>query len=118
MAGVSLSDALKPNGIGTEFEGGVYVNDLPAGAILEIETERHRYTIVNHIGGHALISGHPTFCPEPIPVRIEGSTWGGSMVKLGFIGLGMHLTFRHPTYHTITTSRIVEIRATSQTSNS
>jgi len=27
----------------------------------------------------------------------------------GFIGRGMHLIFEHPVYHTITTSRILEI---------
>ncbi len=71
-------------------------------------TQHHWYTIVNRSGGEALISGHPNYCPEPVPVRIEGSTWMGSMLKLRFIGRGMHLEFRHPTYHTITTSRVVE----------
>lgn len=46
-----------------------------------------------------------------MPVRIAGSIWGGSMLKLRFIGRGMRLEFCHPTYHTITTSRIVDIRA-------
>jgi hypothetical protein len=68
------------------------------------------YTIVNRSGGEALISGHPSYCSEPVPVRIAGSTWGGSMLKLRFIGRGMHVEFYHPTYHTITTSRIVDIR--------
>src|SRR6266568_7307209 len=80
------------------------------GAVLEIETQHHWYTIVNGSGGHALISGHPNYCPEPVPVRIAGSTWGGSMLKLRYIGRGMHLEFCHPTNHTITTSRVVDIR--------
>jgi len=78
--------------------------------MLEVETHHHRYTIVSRADGQALISGHPKFCPEPVPVRIAGSTWGGSMLKLRFIGRGMHLEFRHPTHHTITTSRVVNIR--------
>jgi hypothetical protein len=41
---------------------------------------------------------------------VEGSNWGGSMLKVSFIGRGMCLEFRHPHYQTITTSPIVEIR--------
>ena len=61
--------------------------------------------------GAALISGHPEFCPEPVLVAIAGSTWGGSMLKLRYIGRGMHLEFCHPEYRTpIVTSRIEEVR--------
>ncbi|MGA2345011.1 MAG: hypothetical protein ABSF93_03330, partial [Candidatus Sulfotelmatobacter sp.] len=42
---------------------------------------------------------------------IAGSTWGGSMLKLQYVGRGMHLEFRHPLYPTpIITSPIQEIR--------
>jgi hypothetical protein len=34
------------------------------------------------------------------------------MLKVRFIGRGMHLEFRHPEYRTIMTSRIVDVRAT------
>jgi len=107
-----LSDEVNRNIVQSEVEGGVNLDDLSEGEILEVETQHHWYTIVNRARGQALISGHPKFCPEPVPVRIEGSTWGGSMLKVRFIGRGMHLEFRHPTHRTITTSRIVEIRAT------
>ncbi len=66
---------------------------------------------MNHGNGRALISGHPKFCPHPTMVHIGGSSWGGSMLKIAYIGRGMHLEFVHPSYQTITTSRIVEIRA-------
>jgi hypothetical protein len=46
-----------------------------------------------------------------VQVAISGSTWGGSMLKLQFVGRGMHLEFRHPEYPTpIVTSPIQEIR--------
>ena len=77
-------------------------------------TQHSRYTIVNLGQGRALISGHAVFCPDAVPVRIEGSTRGGSMLKVGFIGRGMHLTFTHPTYGTIRTSRILEIQSAAQ----
>ncbi len=106
-----FSDEVNRNIIDSEIEGGVHLDDLGEGAVLEVETQNHWYTIVNRGRGEALISGHPQYCPDPVPVRIEGSTWGGSMLKVRFIGRGMRLEFRHPTYRTILTSRIVEIRA-------
>lgn len=58
-----------------------------------------------------MLSGHPEFCPRPVPVRISGSTWGGSMLKEGFLGRGMHMEFMHPGYRLpIITSPIREIR--------
>ena len=43
--------------------------------------------------------------------RLESrSDWMASMLKLRYIGRGMHLEFCHPTYHNITTSRVVDIR--------
>jgi len=107
-----LSDEVNRNIVQSEIEGGVHMDNLLEGAILEIETQNRWYRIENLGRGKALISGHPRFCPEPILVSIEGCTWGGSMIKVRFIGRGMHLEFRHPDYHTIVTSRIVEIRAT------
>ena len=106
----NLCNSVNRNIIQSEIEGGVYLDSLSEGATLEIETQNHWYTIVNRGRGKALISGHPKFCPAPTLVRIEGSTWGGSMLKSRFIGRGMRLEFRHPAYRTITTSRIMEIR--------
>src|SRR5579872_289950 len=109
----NFSDGVNHNFAQSEIEGGVYLRDLPARTTLEIETQNRRYTVVNYGDGCVLISGHPEFCPEPVLVRIEGSNWGGSMLKMAFVGRGMHLEFRHPAYgRPIVTSRIVEIRQT------
>src|SRR5712692_593044 len=110
----NLSDEVNRNIVQSEIEGGVYLDELPHGAILDVETQNRHYYIVNHGSGQALISGHPKFCPQPVLVKIHGSNWGGSMLKVRFIGRGMHLEFRHPEYRTIMTSRIVEIRALEQ----
>ena len=88
----------------------VNLYDLPDGASLEVETKHHRYNIVKLAHTQARISGHPAYCPEPITVEIEGSAGEGSALKPGFIGRGMHLMFQHPTYHVLTTSRIMVIR--------
>ena len=105
-----FSDEINSNIVQSEVEGGVYLNDLPEGYELEIETENHAYRVVKQSKGKALISGHPKFCPTPVLVSIHGSSWGGSMLKIAYIGRGMHLEFRHPEYRIITTSRIRDIR--------
>jgi hypothetical protein len=92
----------------------VYLDELSEGAVLEVETQHHGYTIVIGGRGRDLISGHPKYCPDPVAVSIAGSTWGGSMLKVRFIGRGMRLEFRHPVFRTIITSRIVDIRASDQ----
>lgn len=107
----NLSEEINRNIIQSEVEGGVYLSDLPQQSTLEIETQNRSYRVVNQGNGKALISGHPEFCPEPVLVRIEGSNWGGTMLKPAYVGRGMHLEFRHPAYQApIITSRIVEIR--------
>lgn len=107
----NLSDNVNGNIIQSEIEGGVSLGDLSPSTVLEIETQNHRYTAVFLGESKALISGHPEYCPEPVLVGISGSTWGGSMLKLRYIGRGMHLEFSHPEYRTpIVTSRIQEVR--------
>ena len=107
-----LSDAINRNISQSEIEGGVSLYDLPEGATVEIETQNRVYILVSCGEGDALLQGHPTFCPEPVRVRIHGSTWGGAMLKYRFIGRGMHLEFGHPGYNVpIVTSRIADVRA-------
>jgi hypothetical protein len=107
----NLSDEVNGNIIRSEIEGGVYLRDLPEQSTLEVETRNRAYTLVMQHDCHALISGHPEFCPEPVLVRINGCNWGGSMIKTAYLGRGMHLEFRHPKYEgLIVTSPIRDIR--------
>lgn len=94
-------------------EDGLYLDDLQEGAVVELETEHHYYRIKKRDHAKASISGHPTLCPEPITVQIEGSTGRGLLPKPGFIGRGMHLIFEHPVFHSVATSRIREIHVVS-----
>jgi len=110
----NLCDEVNRNIVQSEIEGGVYLDDLAEGAVLEVETQHHWYTIVIGGRGEELIWGHPQYCPDPVPVRIAGSTWGGSMLKLRFVGRGMYLEFHHPAYPRILTSRVMDIRASEQ----
>jgi hypothetical protein len=94
----------------SEVEGGVFLDALPPGTNLEVQTENRAYHLVAQGKGKALISGHPDFCPSPVLVGIHGSTWGGSMLKVGYLGRGMRMEFGHHPFGIITTSRIREIR--------
>jgi hypothetical protein len=110
----NLSDAVNHNIVASEIEGGVWLNHLLPGDLLEIETKDWTCRMEYRGDYRALISGHPRFCPDPVEVIICGSTWGGSLLKQYFIGRGMHLEVMHPVYRRIVTSRIVEIRDLAQ----
>ena len=109
-----FSDEINRNIVRSEVEGGVFLKDLPEGSRLGVRTENRAYLIVTCGGSKALISGHPEFCPDPVMVSIHGSSWGGSMLKMGYIGRGMHLEFRHPAFRIVTTSPILEIQMLSR----
>jgi hypothetical protein len=97
----------------SEIEGGVLLSDMPPKTVLDIRTQ-HRWYRMKYFGeGKAEISGHPQYCPRPVQVLIHGSTWGGSMLKVRYIGRGMNLEFQHPEYGSpIVASPIVDIRET------
>jgi hypothetical protein len=100
-----------PAGQSRTGDEGIYLHDLADGAVVEIETQHHHCRLVKGTATRARISGHPTICPEPVEVEIEGSF--GSRPRLmpnpGFIGRGMYLVFKHPRFNQATTSRIREI---------
>ena len=106
----NLSDAINHNIIQSEVEGGVHLDRLHPGDRLTIET-RDWTCQFEYCGEYrALVSGHRVYCPEPVEVIVAGSTWGGSLLKLHYIGRGMHLEFVHPIFERIVTSRILEVR--------
>jgi hypothetical protein len=107
----NLSDVINLRISLSEKAGGVYLRDLDKGRLLQIQTQHRNYFVTRLNNGETLIWGHPVYCPNPVAVRIAGSTWGGSLLKLGFVGQGMQLEFRHPDYSgPITTSRIRAVR--------
>jgi len=95
----------------SEVEGGVFLHRLPRHTVLQIETSNNCYTAEVLGRGEVLITGHPLYCPRPVVVAVAGSSWGGSLLKMDFVGRGMHLEFHHPDYDApIVTSPITEIR--------
>ena len=62
-------------------------------------------------GDHVRISGHPTICPAPLPVHLDGSMKHRDHIERGFIGRGMRLMFSRPEEGlSVTTSEIVSLR--------
>jgi hypothetical protein len=97
-----------------ESAEGVSVSALNPGAVIELETKMHRYRIEYLDRDLARISGHPTICPTPLQVHLEGSTKQRDQIERGFIGRGMRLVFSRPEEGlSVTTSEIVSLRIVS-----
>lgn len=105
----NLDDAINRAICKSEMDGGVALDELPIGAVLDVQTANTLYTIENLGDGEVLISGHPEICPKPVVVNLHGSTWGTPMLKLRFIGRDMSMEFSHPEKGVVRTSRVREI---------
>lgn len=93
----------------SDIDGGIALDTLPLGAVLHVQTMNHVYRVENRGDGEILISGHPEFCPEPVQVRLHGSTWGTPMIRTRYIGRGMKLEFSHPNFGVVLTSWVRDI---------
>jgi hypothetical protein len=90
------------------------IDDLPVGAVLEIETGHTTYCLENRGGGKVLISGHPDYCPEPVLVGFLGSVGGSALLTMGRIEPGLKMAFEHPGFGVVRTSRVRSIREVKQ----
>jgi hypothetical protein len=84
---------------------------LPVGKTLHVQTQNTQYVIEKRGEDEFWISGNQRFCPEPIKCTIYGCNFGGSMIKVNFVGRGMYMEFSttdHPSV--IVTSEIKEIK--------
>jgi len=105
----NFDDAINRAICQSEIAGGVGLDELPVGAILDVQTANTLYQIENRGDGEVLISGHPEICPAPVLVNFHGSTWGTPMLKLRFIGRDMRMEFHHPEKGIVRTSRVQNI---------
>jgi hypothetical protein len=71
---------------------GIDLRSLPPGTTLTIDTRNSRYhlTKLEGSGGHVMVQGG-SFLSERTKARVDGSTAGGSLIKIGWIGMGLHL---------------------------
>ena len=96
----------------SELMGGVFIKDLPVGKTLKVRTQNTVYFIdrVSEGPEGLTIQGHPRYCKEPVKAYILGSNFGGSMIKIGFVGRGMYMEFSTENRRgTIVTSQIQEV---------
>lgn len=89
----NLSDDINLKIMQSEKDGGLSLEDVPIGKSFNVQTKHTLYHFTKIEINEYEVSGHAKYCPEPTPCVISGSTWGGSMLKLNFIGVGMYLEF-------------------------
>ena len=82
---------------------------LAPGSWIDVETRSRHYTI-ECLGGNAIrISGHPEYCPNPVPAQVQGSIDREGVLEFGLIGRGMRLIFLLNEHRPVTTSRVVSV---------
>lgn len=89
----NLSPEINKNIADSEKNDGLFVSDLPFRSDITFKTKNTTYTLSKESDGTLLISGNDKFCPTLTKCHINGSTWGGSMIKIGWIGVGMRVEF-------------------------
>jgi hypothetical protein len=73
---------------------GVALQSLAAGTRLTVNTRNTRYQIIvlDPVMRHVTVSGGPRL-RTGIQGRLEGATTGGSVLRLGWIGVGLRMEF-------------------------
>ena len=85
-------------------------NSLAPGSRIEVETKSRHYQI-ECLGGNAVrISGHPEYCPNPVPARLHGSLDKEHGLEFGLIGRGMRFLFLLNDGRPVTTSRVLRVQ--------
>jgi len=84
--------------------------NLAPGSLIDVETKSRHYRI-ECLGGSAIrVSGHPEYCPDPVPASLQGSVDQEGALELGFIGCGMRMIFLLDDVRPVTTSRVLHVR--------
>jgi len=66
---------------------GVALDDVEPLTELMVRTLNSQYRIVVSDGADVILQGGQFF-PEPVHAKIDGSGFGGSFLKIGWIGIG------------------------------
>ena len=74
--------------------GGIGLSEVEAFATLVVRTDNsvYRITILRPHAREVFVQGG-AFFPERARACLNGSSFGGSCLKLGWVGLGLHLEF-------------------------
>jgi hypothetical protein len=79
-----------------EAAEGLDFSTLKKGTILKVRTVTSEYVMFIMRDGEVRVAGGRHF-PQPTKATFNGSTWGGSMLKPGWIGQGMSMEFTFKT---------------------
>jgi hypothetical protein len=105
-----LSDEVNDKIEQSERDGGIWLKNVRKGETITVRTANSTYTIIKTGDDDYTIQGNNKYCPVDTPCKIHGSTWGGSMLKIGYVGRGMHLEFSTKEQRTVTTTTIRTIK--------
>jgi hypothetical protein len=83
--------------------------NLVRGALIDVETKSRHYRIECLGGNEFRISGHPHYCPNPVPAQLQGSVSDDGAFEQGLIGRGMRLMFLLNERRPVTTSRVLHV---------
>ncbi len=81
---------------------GVYLSDLAAGDVVDIETAHHLYTflIIDPAAGRVEVMSNGTKIREPREMTLSGSLLGeGAPIRCRWIGIGYRLEFVDGEYY-------------------
>jgi len=69
---------------------GIYLREVEPLTTIVVRTHNSCYRILIEHDTTAIIRGG-AFFPEPTPARIDGSGFGGTLLKVGWIGIGLRM---------------------------
>ena len=69
---------------------GIHLREVEPLTTIVVQTHNSRYRIVITSGTSAIVQGG-RFFPDPTPARIDGSGFGGSVLKTAWIGVGLKM---------------------------
>jgi hypothetical protein len=69
---------------------GIHLRNIEPLTTIVVRTQNSRYRILITDGTAAIVRGG-AFFPEPTPARIDGSSFGGTLLKVGWIGIGLRM---------------------------
>jgi hypothetical protein len=86
----------------------VDLSSVRPGSLIDVETRSRHYHIECR-GDEMRISGHPDYCPDPVPAHLQGSLDKEGALELGLIEPGMRLMFFLNDGRPVVTSKILHV---------
>jgi hypothetical protein len=87
---------------------GVHLREVEPLTTIVVQTHNSRYRIVMTGGTSAIVQGGRFFA-DPTPARIDGSGFGGSVLKTAWIGVGLKMEI-FANNQRIITSPVLDVR--------